>query len=216
MFLGLIVGATADAATSYADVIFSNLGAGNSYYCCGGSTVSGPSSFSNSYAAQGEGFTSPGHYNITQINIALTNASGTNGAYISLWTNVGGLPGAILGNWTVTNLPQFGTTSNTLATISDITGITLTVGGSYYRIAEPIASDTLDVWNDNVTGAGGPHVQDTGAGFVNTCCAPNGAYEVLGVIPEPSTFAILIVGLASFGLISRRKTLPRVASAKVA
>ena len=204
---GAIIAALASLpAASHADVIFSDLGAGNSYNCCVGFTISGPSSIPGFYAAQGDGFISPGPYNVTQIDIALTNASGTNEADISLWTNVGGLPGAILGNWTVTNQLHFGSTSNALTSISGITGITLTSGGSYYLIAAPIDADTWDAFNENITGAGGPHVQNLGSGFTGGCCtATIGAFDVLGEVPEPSTLAILGVGLVSFGLIRRRR-----------
>jgi PEP-CTERM motif len=206
-FGAAIVAALASVpVASSADVIYSNLGAGNSYVCCTGETISGPSSFSGFYSAQGNGFTSPGTYNVTQIDVALTNASGTNEADVSLWTSVGGLPGAILGNWIVTNQPYFASTSNTLTTISGITGITLTSGDNYYVIAAPIASDTLDAFNFNNTGALGPIVADSGSGFTGgLCCGVIAAFDVLGVVPEPSTFAILGAGLASLGLIRRRK-----------
>jgi hypothetical protein len=123
-----------------ADVIFSDLGPGDSFNA------------NNWYSVWGDGwasgFTLGGSYNVSEIDVALAHVSGSNAAVVSLWTDVGDAPNTELGSWDVSP-------STPITAITGITGVTLGAGGDYFV---EIASDypTLDDWNYNNQGVTGP------------------------------------------------------------
>src|SRR5262249_9713270 len=67
-----------------------------------------------------------------------------------------------------------------LLTISGISGITLSAGGSYFLSVSPNAADTIGTWNFNSIRAEGTVIQGTNTFPVS----PLGAFDVLGV-PGP-------------------------------
>jgi hypothetical protein len=73
-----------------ADVIFTNLGPGNSFDTSNAWEVGQGSNLFGYNTASG--FTSGGSYHLSEIDIALANYSGTNAATVSLWTDFGGAP----------------------------------------------------------------------------------------------------------------------------
>jgi PEP-CTERM motif len=200
-----------------ADIVYTNLGSGSTYIGTSGDGVAGSGtgvgsqSFADPFAVPA----GPG-YNLTQLDVAVSwNGLGTNSAIIELLTNSGGLPGStVLGSWTLTNLPAFGTVGSIQPsqTISGISGIPLSGGTQYWLAAFAGASSTFDSWNSNSTGATGTNAFSTNGG---TTWIPNGpgarldAFDVLGTpiaTPEPGTLTLLGCGLIGLAVAFRRKS----------
>ena len=173
-----------DASFSAADAdatIFSDLGTGGvPDDCCQSSDVSGSGSSEGSDFAVGSAFTSPGAYNVTQIDIAIGHVDGTNQAEVGLWTDSGGLPGAELWVLGVPNQPDAGSTSTTLATVSNITGVHLAFATRYFVTVSPGALDTLDRANLNSLDIPGLNVVDLGSGYIANPNQTLYAFDVLG------------------------------------
>src|SRR3974390_2260695 len=101
------------------------------------------------YRTFAEPFTSAISAHLTQIDIGLTTFVGTSGyagyseeIIVSLALNDGGMLGKTLASWDLTNLdlPVFGTASNSVTTISNILGVHLKAGESYYLLLSPANS----------------------------------------------------------------------------
>jgi hypothetical protein len=120
--------------------IFNDFAAGYSTqlagYCVDGASVAPACSGTGSLSPAAL-FESPGSYDLTQIDVALTYSEGTNSVVISLFTDVSGAPGALLGSWPESGQPV---SSPPVTTISGISGITLANGATFYRYrpAEPV------------------------------------------------------------------------------
>jgi hypothetical protein len=200
-------GASADTT------IFTDLATGGSYDCCSSSDVSGSASSLGFYFAYGSAFTSPGPYNVTQIDVAVGHIDGSNVAEVGLWTYSGGLPGTELGSWTVSNQPDAGSTSTTLATVSDITGVHLAFATRYFVTVAPGAPDTLDRINLNSLNIPGLDVVDLGSGYTALPNQTLYAFDVLGrsllgappPVPEPATLVLVGIGGSALRLVRRRR-----------
>ncbi|HEX4294696.1 MAG TPA: choice-of-anchor R domain-containing protein [Rhizomicrobium sp.] len=87
--------------------VFSNLGTGGAYDCCSGYTVNGPE------AGLGEqwiaaAFTPDSDRILTEIAVAATyNGGGKDRMILSLYSDDGGVPGAVLGSWRLQRLESF-------------------------------------------------------------------------------------------------------------
>src|SRR5690349_5796048 len=104
----LVVVAGVTVLPASADTFFSNFGPGNSYNCCVGGTISGPTS-APGWIIQANQFTAGFSGSVSQIDVAMGYVTGAlNGATISLWSDNGGIPGSQLGSWNITNLTNFG------------------------------------------------------------------------------------------------------------
>jgi len=172
--------ASASTSTSPASLapgffyVYDNLGPGNAYFCCAGWTVAGPSS-SPGLAVSAMSFIPSRDAEVTQIDLALGNAGGFNGALIQLAGDNGGIPGTALGTWPVHGQPAFGgccglTTVHTRA-------IPVGAGRTYWVVAIAGNSDTWDAWNDNTTGATGGDFYD---GTWYQYGDATGAFDVIG------------------------------------
>jgi PEP-CTERM motif-containing protein len=182
-------------------VLYNNLGPGNSYNCCIGWTI-------GIGFTQGDQFTASATANLSSIDIALAYASGpTNGDIVSLYTDAGGMPGTLLEQWTATNLPNFGTTSNSPIVLTSTNHPLLMAGNQYWLIASPIDQNSNNPWNWNDTGAVGNHYVN-GSVSLNT----QGAFAVFGTtggsVPEPASMFLLGTGLIG-GAASLRKRLKK-------
>lgn len=191
-------------------VIFSDLAASSPIYSSGGYSIAGSTSTAG-FVDPAFSFTvGASSYNLTQIDLALSNYSGTNGSVtVDLVNNSGGLPGStVLGSWTFSSLPANGSTNTTLQTQSGITGITLSAGTTYWLEAfvTNSSSNTFDLWNYNNQGDTGTPAENTGAGFATGVTGAIGAFDVLGTpvtaTPEPSSLLLLSAGLAALSLLA--------------
>jgi outer membrane protein assembly factor BamB len=98
-----------------------------------------------SWFIPGAEFTSPGNYSVSQISVALTYNSGTNGATISLLkANADGAPGTALGTWRVSGQPAAG--NGPLTTIKGIEGVDVLAGQKYFLQISPADESTNDSW----------------------------------------------------------------------
>lgn len=203
--LTCVVGPQAIAGTI---TVYDNFAPGHIYDANNAYVVAGVGAVGQTILTANE-FTSPGNYSVSQIDVALTWVSGTNGAVVSLWTDGGSVPGTALGSWVVSNLPPFGSTSNQVATISGIGGIALSAGANYFLVVAPADSTTWDAWNLNATGATGLVDQQIDGTWTLFPGSTLSAFDVLsGTTPEPSTFVLLgtaLLGLLSRGRVSRGK-----------
>jgi hypothetical protein len=200
------------APSAYANMIYSNLGPGNTYFYGAGDTVSGTSA---TYLGSPIGlsevaveFTSNYDFVLGEIDVALSNSNGTNSASLMLCEDSGGVPGTAIESWTVTDLPAFGSTSTELQAVLPTSIVTLLGGQDYWVVAAAITADTYDIWNldGNGSGAGGLMAQNTGSGWA-TAELPDSqmAFAVQGeIVPEPGTFWWGFAGVILAGILSRR------------
>jgi hypothetical protein len=196
---------------SFAGTIVSNLAAGDTFNgTFGGLAVAGSDIV---YQAVAQLFTSPGNFDVTQIDIGLVYQFGTNSAMVSLWTDSGGQPGTELGSWIPSNFPASGSLGGNMTSLSGgqiiagITGVELLTGQSYFLAAVPGAADTALTWylqNPSVP-ALNVYVQEVSpaGAWAQQATEPDGAYAVFGntfvpaSVPEPASTLLVLGGLAA-------------------
>lgn len=195
------------SAPALATTIFSTLDGSGKYDAGDAWTIgSSPVSFSSA-----SGFVSPGNFSLEQIDVGLSNVTGTNSATVSLWTDAAGVPGTLLGSWSVSNLPAFGATDSALTTISGISGIDLLAGAAYFLAVAPGAGDTWDTWNWSTVSTGDVlYSTDGGATWgTNGGAQALGAFVLIGStggsVPEPITITLFGAGLAGAAAMRRRR-----------
>lgn len=184
------------AASSFckADVVFSDLGPGNTYNCCLNWGIGIPP-FDTISAMS---FTPSSSFDLNQIDLGLTWLGNTNSVIVSLKSDSAGLPGATIESWTVSSLPSPGS-DHALVTVAPVSPVGLVGGQQYWIAAAPGASDTLAIWNWNVIGATGSYAQSLlGGAFIGNN-GTLGAFDVLGTpVAEPSSIWVLC--MLFFGL----------------
>jgi hypothetical protein len=136
---------TEDSANLYK--IYSNLGPkGEVYWYSAGWDVSGPD---YEYGEQWVGFPfiPKADAEVTEIEVAIANASGTNGVTISLNKDSSGLPGQALRTWNITNLPTFGSCCK-LDVARSLKGIKVKKATQYWIVASTNnnTENTSDGW----------------------------------------------------------------------
>ena len=120
------------------------------YWATGAWNVSGPDS-QIGQTWLGAAFTPANDAKIAKIVVAAEHISGTNALVLSLRSDDGGVPGAILQKWSIADLHLAGTCCAVTAKSS--AGIPVTGGHQYWVVlsANATSHDTFAGWNSNVT-----------------------------------------------------------------
>jgi hypothetical protein len=164
--------------------IYSNLALSYSYDSGTGWTESGPFSSVGSSTLQAMAFKpTKGTYLLTQLDLAISYLSGTNGYTLELRNDNHGKPGQKIASWVVTGLPTFGATSMGLETIK-VKGLIMLLKGSQYWLVPKVNSDEWAAWNyDSLNPVATGKLatsNDGGSTWTIYNNVVNGAYDVLG------------------------------------
>lgn len=193
-----------------ADIVFSNFGPGNSYDVSSGWVAAGPTAEFDASSEWAFAFTPSGNFTLTQIDVAISNSEAPISVTLSLDHASGGLPGATIESWTITDLPIFGVPPIVVQTVTPVSPVSL-VSGTEYWLAASAAGDTIDAWNFALAGPNAPAALNTGSGWALQTLTPpefSGAFDVEGsVVPEPSTWAMMLLGFAGLGFVGYCQTL---------
>jgi hypothetical protein len=183
--------------------MFTDLGAGNSYNSSGGWTVAGPGPIGEWGPASL--FTAAIGGAVSQIDVGLSVIDDGD-VSVSLWTDVGGLPGVELESWSATATQSFGDCC-AVVTLAGLAGPNLTAGQQYFLAIIP-GETTFAVWNENNQGVDGTVVSssDGGATWPYQQSGTLGAFDILGgsaSVPEPGT--VLLLGAGLLCLVARAR-----------
>jgi hypothetical protein len=199
----LLVGAL--AANSRADVVFNNLGAGDSF-SASGRIIQGESVGTIGDVDQAAAFTvgGAGAY-LTGITLGIgVNSSPSNGTGpldVILAADAAGLPGAALRTLPI----NVNSTGDQAITVSDDGTLLLSANTTYWVIAD--GKTTFDgAWRFNNIGDVGPTAGRSGGGAWNlhSIDGDRYAFRVEGrLVPEPATIVLCAAALA--GLASRAR-----------
>jgi hypothetical protein len=200
----LVLMAAFPVASSADSIVFNDFGTGHNYNAKTGLAIGGKNS-NPGFVEWGEAFVPKAKFDLSAITMALGSITGSNGVRVSLDASTGGAPGKTLASWSFLALPQAGTTSSTVQTMTFADAIVLQKNQTYWLVTAPLAANTQAVWNLTSTGV-------TGLGAVNfggvwlTADVPSGAFEVVGksVVPEPAMWLLFATGL--LGIMSAIRT----------
>lgn len=194
------------AAPAKADILFNDYGPADTYTSGVGWSV-------NSNFEQAFGFTPLVTEAVSSVDFGLSLGLpvGTNSVVIDLMTDNDGSPESVLERYTFVNqMAPFGSQNAPLSSTS-VAHPVLVAGTHYWMVALPGASDTHAIWNNNNQGAIGPRTvtNDGGITWNNEGPSTLGAFEVFGSptspVPEPSSIALLGMGIAGLGIARWRK-----------
>jgi hypothetical protein len=124
-------------------IIFSNIATKypkSLYYAPDGLTISGPNTITGTIETA-VAFTPAANATVAEIDAAVGNISGTNGALMSIYTDSSNSPGSSLGDFTVSDLPVFGSCCE-LAVAKVKKGVKLTAGKQYWLVFSTSSKQT--------------------------------------------------------------------------
>jgi PEP-CTERM motif len=206
-------------------VIFSDLGTGSNVYNTSSNSwgVEGSNNTFSPGIAQGIAalFTAGGSGSeaVGQIDLGMWYFGGLNTFTASIWTDVAGAPGSqVAGAFWGLSTSNVYNNCCVLATVSGISGVTLTGGQQYFMILQPVSySDTsTNGWAYNSQGVSAD-IQSTQNGsiwFDQGSSANYAAFDVLGAaaaVPEPGTLLLIGAGVAAVVLKKRMSAQTRAA-----
>lgn len=207
----LVLALLAFPAASRADIITSNLGPGQAFFCCSAIIAARGASVGN-IAAATPFVTSATDWDLTEIGVGLELWGGANSAIVRLTDSVGGFPGATIASWTLTGLPGFFGSAGLQPsqTITGITGITLAANTEYWLAIIAGTANTEIGWRQKAVGPGVLKADslDGGATWNSYTLNADVAFEVQGTplaVPEPSLVLMLGAGLVGFRGFARRR-----------
>lgn len=162
-------------------LIYSNFSSsGTLFDAYSGWVVSGRQSSVERVVSQAMAFSAAKASTLKSVSLALSHFTGTNEYKISINADIDGVPGPILKQLAVTELPSFG--SCCVIASTGFGGLALEADQTYWlvaRVPKPQLADSFGVWNFNNTGATGLMALRSDGGwsrFESTL----GAFEVLG------------------------------------
>jgi hypothetical protein len=191
------------AGQARADVLYNNFGPGDTYDTRDAAII-GRFPGDTVTWVQGDPFRVTGaDYTLDRLTLALGWFSGPNQVDVQFRADAGGLPGAVIESFHLTDLgPLF--QNNPPVVANSVLHPLLSAGAQYWVTAS--ASDQTDVgWNTNSTGDTGPHAQSQNGGPFNVITSDRGAYRVEATpspVPEPGT--LLLCGIGGLGLLGYR------------
>ena len=128
--------------------IYSNLGKSKTdrYLDTNGWTIAGPNAGIGVVQYIGMPFTPKSNSHVSQVQVAVEWVSGDNQVNLSLYTDVGGVPGTLIaGPVTVTNLGTFGTCCQ--LAVANFPSTATTAGTQYWVVAdEPSSGPGSNTW----------------------------------------------------------------------
>jgi len=142
-------------------------------------------------------FISPGDYSVSQIDVAL-NGGNMSAVSVSLHTDFAAGPGALLGQWNVTNIGV----APAIYTISGISGVNVVAGFGYWL--QITTADPALGWPLNDQGIFGL-VYDPPLPTGNNVL---GAFDILGSpvdVPEPFSLSLFASGVVGAAVVRRRR-----------
>jgi len=190
--------AEASAATLFTDI-------GSAAYSNGGYNITpniGSSPFNTVFTASRSG-------DISQIDIALYYESGPyHGATVTIYTDNSNQIGTPIGSWSLSTLPTSTPSSLYDVIFQSVTGIAgthLNNGQSYFlSIAAGAGSTILAV--DNNMGISGYNTLFNGPISVPAFDILSGDTSINAAVPEPSTWAMMILGFCGIGFMTYRRS----------
>ena len=207
----LISAAVGCPTTVGASVIYSNLGAGDSFHTAPG-TYPVWNLTSGGFIDRAASFTVPGNQDVLfeSAELGFHLQTGSNAATVRLATNVAGnIPGATIESINVL-LPAPSANPTIIMATSSTTPI-LTAGSTYWIIASVSVPGTMATWGVNNTGAIGDTATRTNFQNGQWFLQPTGPTPSLRVnasaarVPEPTTMLLVGAGLASAAFRRRKR-----------
>lgn len=196
-------------------IIFSNLGAGDTYDARTAYSVSGSVSQAEDAFAIGQSFVPIADFRFDALEVALTWVLNTNAATVSLTSDIDARPGSALESFQFTNLPHL-SGANTELAVGDSLQHPLLHAGTRYWIVATADGDAFMAWALNNTGQFGTSIRINDSPWTDRPDLASAAFRVRGtqvqtVVPEPTS--LLLLGPPLIGVITRRTR--RTARARV-